>query len=35
MTLNLQEQETIVEERGKELFQDQIGQFAVSFLGNI
>ena len=36
MTLNPQEQETIVEERGKELFRDHVGQlllFAISFLG--
>ena len=35
MTLNPQEQETIVEERDKELFRDHIRQFlvfAVSFL---
>ena len=35
MTLNPLEQETIVEERGKDLFRDHIGQFllfAVSFL---
>ena len=35
MTLNPQEQETIVEEHGKQLFRDHIGQFllsAVSFL---
>ena len=36
MTLNPQEQETTVEDHGKELFRDHIGQFlffAVSFLG--
>ena len=36
MTLKPQEQETVVEEGGKELFRDHIRQllfFAVSFLG--
>ena len=29
MTLNPQQQEAIVEERGKELFRDHIGQFSL------